>query len=239
MKRTFVALALALAVAAPVSADLPDTYTSNDPEELNQIDVDALTEEELKTAYNELRKTYEIVWDLYIEQLMGNSSESTESTIPTPSPAPLSDSAWEKKYYVDEFDQPTDNYYICTVLDGTFSNSATTNDYMNAVLFIDDNGLKIRLVEYGSKYVKGYRSDGELYIATVLMPSGEKVKMRCNLAYGSDRLKFKDEDNETLLEALKEEKYIKIRIDEYDGISSYLFTIPGTEGFGDFYDSLF
>lgn len=239
MKRTFVALALALAVAAPVSATLPDTYTSNDPEELNQIDVDAMTEAEVKTAYNELRKTYEIVWDMYIEQLMGNSSGSTESTIPTPSPAPLSDSVWEKKYYVDEFDQPTDNYYICTVLDGTFSNSATTNDYMNAVLFIDDNGLKIRLVEYGSKYVKGYRSDGELYIATVLMPSGEKVKMRCNLAYGSDRLKFKDKDNETLLEALKEEKDIKVRIDEYDGISSYLFTIPGAEGFGELYDSLF
>lgn len=239
MKRTFVALALALAVAAPVSADLPDTYTSSDPEELNQIDVDAMTESEVKTAYNELRKTYEIVWNLYIEQLMNSSTNTADSTDSTVTPAPASESVWEKRYYVDEFDQPTDDYYICAIIDGTFSNSATTNADLGVVLFLDKDGLRIRLVEYRSSYVKGYRSNGASYTATVLMPSGEKTKMSCHLDYGSDRLRFNDKANEMLLEALREEKDIKVRIDEEDGISSYLFTIPGAKGFGDLYDSLF
>lgn len=241
MKRTIVALMAAIAIALPVSADLPDTYTSGDPDELNQIDVDAMTEEELKIAYNELRKTYEIVWDLYIEQLSKGliDADPTSTPAPTSAPAPASGSVWEKMYYVDEFDQPTDNYYICATINGTFSNSATTDDALSVVLFMDEDGLRIRLIEYGSNFVKGYHSDGTSYTATVLMPSGEKIKMSCNLDYGSDRLKFNARANEMLLEALREEKDIKIRIDEEDGISSYLFTIPGAKGFGDLYDSLF
>ncbi|MBP3773200.1 MAG: hypothetical protein J6I53_11010 [Treponema sp.] len=241
MKRTVIALALALAISAPVSADLPDTYKSGDPDELNQIDVDAMTEEELKIAYNELRKTYGIVWDLYIEQLSKGliDADPTSTPAPTSAPAPASGSVWEKMYYVDEFDQPTDDYYMCTTINGTFSNSATTDDALSVVLFMDEDGLRIRLIEYGSNFVKGYHSDGTSYTATVLMPSGEKIKMSCNLDYGSDRLKFNAKANEMLLEALREEKDIKIRIDEEDGISSYLFTIPGAAGFADFYDSLF
>lgn len=241
MKRTIAALMIALAITVPVSATLPDTYKSGNPDELNQIDVDAMTEEELKIAYNELRKTYEIVWDLYVEQLSKGliDAEPTSTPAPTSAPAPVSGSVWEKMYYVDEFDQPTDDYYLCNIIDGTFSNSATTDDILTVVLFLDEDGLRIRLIEYGSNFVKGYHSDGTSYTATVLMPSGEKTKMSCNLDYGSDRLKFNAKANEMLLEALREEKDIKIRIDEEDGISSYLFTIPGAEGFGELYDSLF
>lgn len=64
---------------------------------------------------------------------------------------------WRIDYSVDDFNQPTDEWYITEdeYLVGTFSNSATTNSelYANVMVDLDDN-VMIFLYEYGSRQVK-------------------------------------------------------------------------------------
>ena len=42
---------------------------------------------------------------------------------------------WTEEYYVDEFNDPTDEKYIRGAFEGTFSNSATASSYL-AVYFL-------------------------------------------------------------------------------------------------------
>lgn len=62
---------------------------------------------------------------------------------------------WTEKHYVDEFGASTNNKYMQTELNGTFSNSATTNSPLKVVLTVDmDSTIKIALYEYGDLMVK-------------------------------------------------------------------------------------
>lgn len=65
------------------------------------------------------------------------------------------DTTWEEAYYVDEFGAPTNEKYLTTEIDGTFSNSATTNSPLKVRINVSkDSTIKIALYEYGSKMVK-------------------------------------------------------------------------------------
>lgn len=68
---------------------------------------------------------------------------------------------WTEEYYVDEFNDPTDEKYIRGAFEGTFSNSATASSYLAVYFFVDkeltlgtgflnDDVFRIRLVEYGN-----------------------------------------------------------------------------------------
>lgn len=68
---------------------------------------------------------------------------------------------WTEEYYVDEFNDPTDEKYIRGAFEGTFSNSATSSSYLAVYFFMDkeltlgtgflnDDVFRIRLVEYGN-----------------------------------------------------------------------------------------
>ncbi|HIU49632.1 MAG TPA: hypothetical protein IAD22_01280 [Candidatus Limousia pullorum] len=70
-------------------------------------------------------------------------------------------SHWTEKSYVDEFNDPTADKYLCGTFSGTFSNSATSNSNLTAMLIIDkylnygsdyfgEDIFRIRLLEYGS-----------------------------------------------------------------------------------------
>lgn len=61
---------------------------------------------------------------------------------------------WELKYYKDEFGEYSNNKYLVLVGTGVFSNSATTNSEMSAILFVDKTSVSMRLVEYSSLVVK-------------------------------------------------------------------------------------
>lgn len=64
---------------------------------------------------------------------------------------PKIESKWEKQYYVDEFGDKTSNSYYVASFDGTFSNSATTNSELTAIVFLDSTSdlVSFRLIEYG------------------------------------------------------------------------------------------
>lgn len=59
---------------------------------------------------------------------------------------------WEKNFYVDDFGDATDKFYHSYLTEeGKFSNSATSNSKLTAVLILDGEGnsVKIKLYEYG------------------------------------------------------------------------------------------
>ena len=63
-------------------------------------------------------------------------------------------------YYVDEFNQPTNDGYVCndTYVVGTFSNSATSDSQLYVQVLADKSDITIFLYEYGRSLVKNSSS---------------------------------------------------------------------------------
>lgn len=61
---------------------------------------------------------------------------------------------WTLKYYKDEFGEYSNDKYLVLTGSGVFSNSATTNSEMSAILFVDKENISLRLIEYRSSVVK-------------------------------------------------------------------------------------
>lgn len=86
-------------------------------------------------------------------------------------PVPTGTGSWELRAYQDEFGEKGSQKYLLLMGSGVFSNSATTNSNMTAILFIDKDDFAFKLVEYDSSVAKNdhsftYRikdSDGEVF----------------------------------------------------------------------------
>lgn len=61
---------------------------------------------------------------------------------------------WELSSYENEFGESSDKKYLVLMGTGVFSNSATTNSDLTAILFVDSANVSMRLVEYNSSVVK-------------------------------------------------------------------------------------
>ena len=75
--------------------------------------------------------------------------------------------SWTQEYYVDDFNDPTDQTYLRGHFSGTFSNSATSGSALSVYLYFDkeltgdsSDYFKIRLFEYGDMLVN-YSLSGE------------------------------------------------------------------------------
>ena len=100
---------------------------------------------------------------------------------------------WEIRYYVDEFNNPTDEKYITNkeLIVGTFSNSATNNSLLYARVLIDNlDGLRISIMlyEYGRNQVKA--SYEKNFTITLLDTNKTKHDLRGIMYSGSDRVKL-------------------------------------------------
>lgn len=61
------------------------------------------------------------------------------------------ESEWTKRYFVDEFEEPTEAFYYQTTVEGSFSNTATTNSLLLvSVIVNEDNEVSFSIYEYGS-----------------------------------------------------------------------------------------
>ena len=60
--------------------------------------------------------------------------------------APAAEGIWAVDYYVDDFDQPTDQWYITTddYFEGNFSNSATTKSALNVLMAVSSLNKSIQ-----------------------------------------------------------------------------------------------
>lgn len=102
------------------------------------------------------------------------TAATTEATVEEPAPV----SNWKIMYYVDEFGDPSSDGYIVGDFTGNFSNSATTNSDLRALVYIHPStvgsgyNISFRLAEYGNHvatYTKydllnlSYKINGEVY----------------------------------------------------------------------------
>lgn len=144
-----------------------------------------------------------------------NSEE--ENTIPK---------TWEKSFYVDDFDEPTDEWFISTSFMGTFSNSATTDSSLSGYVLIDEENVSFILYEYNRSQVKNTYSRNKAYTITAKAEDGSTTEYSGCVWSQGDRVVVSDEDKAAIIELMKNGGKIKFYIYETDNsVTNYLFTV--------------
>lgn len=139
---------------------------------------------------------------------------------------------WTIGYYVDEFDQPTNQAFVTNAeyYIGKFSNSATTDSLLYAQVLVDKDDIAIFLYEYGRSLVKNSSSrSNEWYNITIKTSDGKKTTFEGVIYTGGDRIFFYDEDESAVLQILKSGKTVSFYIEEHDRtVCNYLFTLESS-----------
>ena len=240
MKKLLIGLFACVLVAIPVYAEKAD-YNSSSPDVLNAIDISELSEDELREAYDALRNTYSALFDLWVETKMeldkANAGSSDDSNIED-ADNEEGTGIWAVKYYVDEFNLPTENGYVTSEepLEGTFSNAATTNSLLKVVPLLDE-GICFKLYEYGSSLVKSYSA--QEYKITILDQNGEKHDMSGWMNKNADRVRLNKEYVVDFYDIISSPGSVSIYLEEIDSPTSYLFTIDDCSHFEETYLQLF
>lgn len=148
---------------------------------------------------------------------------------------------WSVNYYVDDFQQPTEDWYITTntQFSGTFSNSATTNSNLLAQVAYDyQDNITIFLWEYGRSQVKNSSSNYvDEYDITMRDQNGADQKLSGTVYCGGDRVVIEGADKDQVVTAMKQPGTVSFHIVESDRTTtSYLFSIE-TDNFASVYDA--
>ncbi len=153
---------------------------------------------------------------------------------------------WSVNYYVDDFQQPTEEWYITneTSFTGTFSNSATTNSKLLVQVAVDEfegegNRVAFFLYEYGRNQVKNSSTNYvDEYTITMRGADGTDTSLSGTVYCGGDRLFIDDKYVDTVLNAMKGEGTLSFHIVEDEHTTtSYLFSME-TDNFGSLYESV-
>lgn len=184
MKRTIVTIALTASMT--LSTFAATNYRNLiDPDDWEQIDPEALDKDELVEAFNALRNTNKATYELYMKYLTESLSKSGAEA---ETEAEVNATQWEKKYFVDEFDRPTENAYLTASFDGKFSNSVTDNAALTAQLLVSNDTVSIFLYEYGSDLVKSPYHKEYSNKVLILDDAGEKHQLTFYTYSGANRM---------------------------------------------------
>lgn len=172
--------------------------------------------------------------------IAGLNSSPQDPGSPSASPSSSASSQptfgrWQKAFYVDEFNNPTNKAYIYNKnsFNGTFSNSATNNSSLSAQILIDSDYVSIVLYEYSNMRVKGITTTN--YDITILDDNGVKHYTTGTMYENDDRIRLLDTN---LINLIKSNERIQIHLVEnakYGYPSSYLFSVT-RENFTSVYD---
>lgn len=136
-----------------------------------------------------------------------------------------SDTKWETKFYVDDFDDPTEQGYITrTISGGAFSNSATTNANLTVKLLVEEDVFDIILLEYDSQKVKNSSSRPDKY--KVRIKNGD-TKYEYDAENYGDRITFNKKDANEIIQLVQNSeklKFVIIEISDYTK-STYKFSL--------------
>ena len=169
-----------------------------------------------------------------------SNTTTTETTTTATTTAATESKIWEKKFYVDDFEQPTDEWYIInsTIFTGKFSNSATTDSTLYAYILVDAKDVSIMLYEYGRNQVKNASSRyDEDYDITMLLDDNSRVDVKGAIYPGNDRITITSGTKQKVIDALKNNKKVVFKIVESDRtVTSYLFEAH-TANFNDIYSN--
>ena len=144
-------------------------------------------------------------------------------------PVPTGTGSWEMKSYKDEFGEEGASKYLVLMGSGVFSNSATTNSKMSAVLFMDKSGdFSFKLIEYNSSVVKS----ADLYDYRIKDSEGEVHAMTLYNGEESGQMSsWLSEDKETIKKILNKGGIITVSVREREAYSTpdtYLFKLDVT-----------
>lgn len=137
---------------------------------------------------------------------------------------------WNIYYYVDKFDQPTDEWFVATenYFVGKFSNSAATDETLYAAVLADAAKVTIFLYEYGSHRVKNYSSqDWDEYIITMRTDDGD-FELTGAIPPAGDRIIIDEPYTSAVLEALRGEGTVLfhiVPIEAWVTETEYLFSV--------------
>lgn len=125
------------------------------------------------------------------QEEQNSETNSNEETPNEPDSNKEEASLWETYYYVDNFNQPTEDWYIgnSTCFPGTFSNSATTDSNLLVNMIVDDIDIAFFLYEYGNHQVKNNSSSyDDLYNITMRTADGTDLSFTGTMFCGDDRI---------------------------------------------------
>lgn len=129
----------------------------------------------------------------------------------------------------DEFGDKTGIFRLGAVCTGEFSNTATTDSELGAVVFVDDkNTCYLTIYEYMSYQVSFYRDD---LIFSVKDGKGEKTSFTVKTSGSSSKFV----DCNKLIPLLKKEGILKVVIKK--GTTTYKFSVDATN-FNELYGKL-
>lgn len=150
------------------------------------------------------------------------NDETAESTTST------EEENWTKEYYVDDFNEPTDEWYISSSFLGTFSNSATNNSALSGYVLVDAENVAFILYEYNRNQVKNVYSHAEAYTIVARSDKGEQTFNGCIYSEG-DRIVVEKNSVEKMKDLLKNGGEIKFYIYETDNsVTNYLFKLQSS-----------
>lgn len=137
-------------------------------------------------------------------------------------PIPTGTGEWEKRAYVDNFGEPTEDKYIFLSGKGKFSNSVATGSEMSVFLYIDNESVTMKFVEYDSYVVK----EDEYFLFTVKDEDGDNYVWRV-YNYSSGNMRFSGEALTDFLKIADKEGKVRIMAENLGRYSSsrYVFTL--------------
>ncbi|MBP8640443.1 MAG: hypothetical protein KBI01_06035 [Oscillospiraceae bacterium] len=179
-----------------------------------------------------------------------NQEEVLESETAEPTAVPETEekgTLWGQSYYVDNFNQPTDETFICNTvtLVGTFSNSATTNSALYANVLVDGENIAIMLYEYGQLLVKNSSTQyDEQYDIQMKTVDGTIIDMTGYIYAGDDKLVIDASNRDAIIKALSSEPVNDIAFVSFyimqteQPTTTYLLSVP-MSNFADIFASVF
>ncbi len=126
---------------------------------------------------------------------------------------------WKTGYYVDEWDDPTGNYFIRNEGSGTFSNSAVSGERVKTELRFNSSDefsrLELRIWEYKTNLVKGIYSDNTYCSSFSTRSDKESKSIRFTQTQGSNFMQLSSssicgEHNDLFIPALKSGETVKV-----------------------------
>ena len=152
--------------------------------------------------------------------------------------------AWSIEYFVDDFGRATDEPYVIGSFNGTFSNSAATNEKLTGYIYVerykdgDDiiEGVSFDLREYGSYQVKNIISKDKYFAVQILEENENVISERAVMQSEGNALCIWENTSNIVVDAMKNNSKLTFRIDAEDGMDSYLFTV-NCSGFSEMYSS--
>lgn len=174
----------------------------------------------------------------------GSQNEPVSPSSETTAEAVAAANVWNIEYFVDDFGRATDEPYVIGSFSGTFSNSAATNEKLTGYIYVeryDDGdsvveGVSLDLREYGSYQVKNIISKDKYYTVQILEDNENVISERAVMKSEGNALCIWKDTSNVVVEAMKNNSKLTFRVDEEDGMDSYLFTVD-CKGFSEMYNS--